>query len=487
MRVRLLKILAKTRRRLPVVLIAALLIALVPLTSPVPVAEAAPTGEMTLISDPDNFLNFTETGPLPEETVRIRFTNTAGAAITDVASTIQYVTLAAANLNPSRVEILSQAYWLIHDPSNSRPDLGPIAVAGVNETAPAYYSPYSTSIPVAIWHWNLGAPDGLSNRVNYTDSSQFASDLRILRPGEWVDLNITIRCRGVVGDSRIWFFPRATEFEPTSVPVTDLSTIPVGDDRMNIYYQNTTLPIRPVGWYPLHISYDPYDANIDSGTGHSFEQVGSAPLYGWTRIPTTTRFAKTNKLVHQTQVEDGGTELFPSTIHICGTKFLDLNGNGVYDPETEPGIDGVTVTLLGADAQTLASQYYPGNFTYPSPENQPPLDTLQSGENMLMGSYCFNLIEVKPGTYTFFVKILELDGLTTPMLIGPIVITVSDTSPATAVFSIDHDFGNLREVPPVGGVALSVDKLGLLAPWIGLLGVLGFLVSVVAVRKKRED
>jgi len=481
-----------------VTVIVVLLASLIPLSSLIPVAGAAPTGEITLISPPDNTLTFTTIGTAGEqEVVTVRFTNTAGAAITDVASTIQYITLAAANLNPTRTSILAQASATIHDPSvGGRPALGPLSVTGTQEPAPAYYSPYSTSTAVDIWHWNLGPPSLTLDA--YTASIQFAPDLRILRPGEYVEFKITIQCAGQVGDSRIWFFFRATEFEPTSgqVPVTSLSTVdpssdPATTQRMNLYYQDSALPIRPVGWWPLHISYDPYDSNIDSGTGHSFEQVRSAPLYSWTRISTTTRFAKTNKLVHQTQVSDGTDGPYPSSIHICGTKFNDLNSDGTYDVESEPGIDGVTVTLLGADAQTPASQYweYSGKFSYPPPENVPPLDVLQTRENGLAGSYCFNLINVQAGTYTFFIRITESSGrlATTPTLIGPITITVSDTTPALAVFSIDHEFGNSMPPAPVGGIVVSVDRLGLLAPWIGLFGLLGAVIGLVAISKKRKN
>ena len=136
------------------------------------------------------------------------------------------------------------------------------------------------------------------------------------------------------------------------------------------------------------------------------------------------------------------------SLHICGLKFDDLNRNGKYDIETEPGIDGIMVTLLGPDKTTPAEIYYTGKFSYPSPEAN-PLDT---GENGLMGSYCFNLENVMPGTYTFYIKeeVLIRTVATTPTLVGPVTLVASDTGPRE---SLNNPFGNVKPTPPlaVGG------------------------------------
>jgi len=68
------------------------------------VVFAAPSGEIyfpeTGNDEADNIL---ETGE--SMTITVSFKNTAGAEISDVASTIQYITIAAANLNPIRTSI----------------------------------------------------------------------------------------------------------------------------------------------------------------------------------------------------------------------------------------------------------------------------------------------------------------------------------------------------------------------------------------------
>jgi hypothetical protein len=251
-----------------------------------PNVSAAPSGAADV--EADNFL------PLGgSDEVVITFRNTADDVITDVSSTIQFITLAAANLNESRVVIKDTAEWEIWEPASADYRVSGTATASVSSEI---YAPYSTTQPVSISTWSLGKPDGASALEVYTDNAQFASDLRILRPGETIKLKITIECQNVVGDSRLWFFFRATEYEPSQFPVEIITTIPESR-RMNLYFQANALPNRPVGWWPLHNSYDPYDADIDDG--HAFEQVGSSPDYGWTRIPTTNRFAKSNKLVHQ--------------------------------------------------------------------------------------------------------------------------------------------------------------------------------------------
>jgi hypothetical protein len=89
------------------------------------------------------------------ETVTIAFKNSAGAAINDVASTIQYITLAAANLNPSRATIDPlTATWKIYLPNNTLRASG--TVTGASQSA--IYSPYSTTQPVKIYTWAIGPP-----------------------------------------------------------------------------------------------------------------------------------------------------------------------------------------------------------------------------------------------------------------------------------------------------------------------------------------
>jgi len=70
----------------------------------VPRVFAAPSGAVEVEAD-----NVLELGD--SEEVVVTFRNTASADINDVASTIQFVALAAANLNPSRALIALDASW----------------------------------------------------------------------------------------------------------------------------------------------------------------------------------------------------------------------------------------------------------------------------------------------------------------------------------------------------------------------------------------
>ena len=249
----------------------------------------APSGAVEVEAD-----NVLELGD--GEEVVVTFRNTASEDVNDVASTIQFVALAAANLNPSRALIALNASWEIYVSEAAASPRAIGTVTGAVDTT-AIYAPYSTIGTVYLYTWALGKPDGTSALNAYTNSAQFANDLRILRPGEVLKLKITAECQDVVGDSRIWFFFRATEFEPTSVPVANITAIPEAQ-RINIYYSKSPGPVKTPYWWPLHNSYDPYDSDIM--TGHVFEQVS------WTRVPTEHAFAKSNKLVHQKPQENPG-------------------------------------------------------------------------------------------------------------------------------------------------------------------------------------
>ncbi len=718
--------------------------------------SGAPSGAVEVETD-----NVLELGD--SEEVVVTFRNTASEDVNDVASTIQFVTLAAANLNPSRALIALDASWEIYTSEAAVTPRVTGTVIGTADTN-AIYAPYSTVAPIYLYVWSLGKPDGATALNAYTDSAQFANDLKVLRPGEVLKLKITVECQNVVGDSRIWFFFRATEFEPTTIPVTDITAIPEAQ-KINLYYSKSPGPNKTPYWWPLHNSYAPYDSDI--ATGHVFEQVS------WTRVPTEHAFAKSNKLVHQKPQENpglpciditktgpaealrgenityeftvsncgtvgltnvtvtdtllgsydipdlpvgashtfnttytvpgdasdplvnsatasgwyggqevtdqdshsvdmatvaevepcinitktgpaeaiegenityeftvsncgnvglnnvtvtdtilgnhnipdlavgasytfnviyavpndapdplvnnatasgwyggeevtdqdshsvdivdednpciditktgpaeakkgetityeftisncgnvglanvtvtdtllgsydigdlavGASQTFTDTytipgdapdilvnnatasgwhnitqvtdpdthpvitkpsfsFHICGIKFRDLDRDGRYDVETEPGIDAVTITLLGADNSTPAEEYYP-ELKYPEPEENP----LLSGENMLKGSYCFNIYNETDGKeYTFYVREEVPPGMvaTTRTWVGPLTLVASTDGPRE---SINNHFGNARIPPPVGGEAYPVSRASVIAPWI----VLGVLVA----------
>jgi len=126
-----------------------ILIAGILLVSLVPLAAAAPSGTLypPVGAVADNVLLLGGT-----EWVVITFNNAAGATITDVASTIQYIRLAAANLNPSRtiIDLSENASWEIFAPPYSSPRASGTVNASLNTNA--IYSPYSTSSTVYLYN-----------------------------------------------------------------------------------------------------------------------------------------------------------------------------------------------------------------------------------------------------------------------------------------------------------------------------------------------
>ena len=493
----------------------------------IPAVFAAATSEIRFPDGSTSLDNFLVVGG--SESLTITFKNSAGASGTDVASTIQYIRVAGADENPTRAIITGSASWNIYNTTTgiARTNDGGTGLAPSLDTA-AIFAPFSLANTVYLYAWELGPPSG--SLSSYTDATQFTNDLKILRPGEALNLTITIQCQNLVGDSVFVFFFKASEDAFSSVASYPTSITQI-TDKANLYYSK--IP-RQSGtyWLPLHNSYDPYDSDINNG--HSFDQNS------WTRNPTTTIFSKANKIVHQvlqtssttvttslTSVSTSSTIIttsiatsttstttitgetttitsvtsFSTTLssitsttlittsfettqaqarvafHICGVKFDDINGNGVLD-FGEPGINGVTVLLQGADAQTLASQYYPGEFSYPPPENKPPLDVLASGENGLPGSVCFNLGAVDPnggvdgkGTYVFYLKVVEAtepQGMvpTTPTVIGPITLYANsdfwpqncDINSDACQYSTGNNFGNEARPVPVGGTIAPVDQ-----------------------------
>jgi len=311
------------------------------------------------------------------------------------------------------------------------------------------YSPFSTTTSIELYVWRLGPPN--ATLANYANPSQFNDDLKILRPSEVLNFTITINCLNEVGDSVIWFFFKASEDEfPSGSYPTSIDQI---EDKCNLYYSK--LPGGTTKyWLPLHNSYDPYDPDI--GTGHSFEQ------HSWTRKPTTHAFAKANKHAHQKLAVDGITppaEVF--TFHICGVKFLDTNGNGIWEMGIDQPVDGVNLWLLAktddgrlVPADGPESPYY-GKIKVIEEHGNPVLSG--EGGRTLPGYYCFNLNVTKSGEYEFYIW---LDESTLPVnyivypaienksliinatLIGPIILKTGENE-----VSYDNNFANY--LPPV--------------------------------------
>lgn len=419
----------------------------------------------TEVSSADNILHLGES-----EKVNITFKNSAGADVSDVASTLQYISLSAADVNPSRtiIDLSFDAFWEIYVPASSTPRTSGSIVGSLDTSA--IYAPYSTSQTVYLYTWTFGKPGGPSNLDEYTSNVQFTDDLRILRPGEMLNLTVTVKCQDLVGDSIIWFFFRATELQP-AMPPTSIDAI-APTDRCNIAYSKSPGPDQTRYWWPLHNSYDPYDEDI--GTGHSFEQLS------WIRNPTTAAFAKGNKVVHQKPIE---TSYY--SFHICGVKFYDSNRNGLYEIDVESPINDVIITLLGPDQATQAEDYYPGSFIFPAPEDHNPTYT---GENNLMGSYCYNIIVLVNGAYTFYVKEELPTGKvnTTSLILGPITL---EASPTGIRESLNNNFGNSDPlIQPVGGEWVPFNIAQTSAPWVGwAFATMVITMSFVYIRKKSKQ
>ena len=80
----------------------------------IPQVFAAPSGAIEVEKD-----NVLQLGDSTE--VVVTFRNTATTGLNDVASTIQFITLAAADLNPSRALIALNASWEIYKPGDLTP------------------------------------------------------------------------------------------------------------------------------------------------------------------------------------------------------------------------------------------------------------------------------------------------------------------------------------------------------------------------------
>ncbi|MEM3040805.1 MAG: hypothetical protein QXG97_02100, partial [Nitrososphaerota archaeon] len=84
------------------------------------------------------------------------------------------------------------ASWAIFESASAvLPRVVGTAVADVD--AGAIYAPFSIVTPVSMYTWRLGAPS--ASLPAYVDSSQFDSSLRVLRPGEVLNLTIRISCQ----------------------------------------------------------------------------------------------------------------------------------------------------------------------------------------------------------------------------------------------------------------------------------------------------
>ena len=170
---------------------------------------------------------------------------------------LQYITLTAVASN-NLVDIMGIANVTIYRSDDTVKWDG--AVIGTTETI--MYAPWSLTESFSAVTWAL--PDAVP-----------------LAGGEYLTIGVGLHCLGE-GTTHIHIFPRATEdHHTTGQPLGSIS------DRRNLYQHIDEL------WYPLHNSYDPYDADINNG--HSWDQ------HSWNPRETMSAYAKGEKTVEQTE------------------------------------------------------------------------------------------------------------------------------------------------------------------------------------------
>ncbi len=178
----------KAKKLTLIILTTILLIGLVPLVNAAPTSEIyQPVGTVV-----DNILELGES-----ENVTITFKNSATADLSDIGSTIQNITISAANLNPTRTKIKTSASWAIYSPSDP---LNPRAsdTSTAKETD-EIYSPESTSSTVKMYTWIIPQAHPYTGK----SGEGFVNDLAVLRPQENITLKVNMTCQNTVGDARV--------------------------------------------------------------------------------------------------------------------------------------------------------------------------------------------------------------------------------------------------------------------------------------------
>ncbi|MFQ6052782.1 MAG: hypothetical protein ACE5OO_00950 [Candidatus Bathyarchaeia archaeon] len=99
------------------------------------------------------------------------------------------------------------------------------------------------------------------------------------------------------------------------------------------------------------------------------------------------------------------------------------------------------------------------------------------GDSVLKGAGTYD-ITANPGSGYTFTEWETVGG-----------VSVADPSSATTTCTVSGE-GTLRMVQtemeqPVGGVVLPVDKLRLIAPWIGLFTLVGALFSAMVIKRRK--
>jgi hypothetical protein len=186
-------------------------------------------------------------------------------------------------------------------------------------------------------------------------------------------------------------------------------------------------------------------------------------------------------------------------------KFLDTNGNGIWEMGIDQPVNGVKLWLLAktgegrlVPADEPESPYY-GKIKVIEEHGNPVLSG--EGGQTLPGHYCFNLNVSESGVYEFYIW---LDESTLPAnymvypaienksliinatLIGPIILETGDKE-----VSYDNNFANY--LPPVGGFIVTPENKDFILETEHLLIIAGLtgiifattIIAIIALIRRR--
>jgi len=122
----------------------------------------------------------------------------------------------------------------------------------------------------------------------------------------------------------------------------------------------------------------------------------------------------------------------------------------------------------------------PGAF-YSGPGSEPQRIVIP---DPLDGVYHIRLIGTSTETYTFVVELATLEKTTTYTYTGSISVDQILESQATIS---EGEMTSTSPYTPVGGISIPVNKLELLAPYIGLAMLLAVALTTIVYAKKRKE
>jgi len=194
-----------------------------------------------------------------------------------------------------------------------------------------------------------------------------------------------------------------------------------------------------------------------------------------------------------------------TSINITFSDILNSKGNSI----THNVVNG-TVNILPPQA-FMATIYSPANLYVTDPENRHIGTHPTTGEpvneipgafysgpgshpqriiipNPLDGVYDIKIVGTSTGSYTLVVELATVEKTTTHTYTGN--ISVGQIQESQATISEGEMTSTSPSTPPVGGIYIPINKLSLLAPYIGLTILLAVAVTTVIyvrVRKRKKS